>query len=157
MHKSVAKIYLQSEYTFTVGAGTTCPCVDDLCNGNSWDSIFNAQRNEAVNTKYKSTRRENAAKVMSTINHMYISTQRENAMKMMSTNDYMNTEGIKNGEHVNIPDRPTPDPSTNLLMTGPDPSNAESSVDDKNGPSVICLVLCGIFACPHFFRSFELI
>ena len=46
--------------------------------------IFNAQKNEEVNTKYKSTRRENATKIM----------------------------------------------TTNLPMTGPAPSNAESSADD---------------------------
>ena len=72
-------------------------------------------------------------------------------MKMMSRNDYMHTEGINNGEDFNIP---TTDPSPNLLMTGPD---ADSSADAANGPSVRCLMLCGIFTFLPFFRSFELI
>ena len=91
----------------------------------SWDSIFNAQRNEE-DTKY-------------------ISTQREKAVKSWSTNAYISTEEVKNGEDINISDGPTPDPSTSLLMTGPGPTNAESSANVENGPSVRCLLLCGLF------------
>ena len=158
MHQSIAKSVLKSDLKFTVGSGTTCPCVDDFCNGHPWDSIFNAQKNGAVDTTYKGTRRENAKKIMTindhiyistqkenvmkimtTNDHMYISTQKENAMKMMFTNEYINTEAIKNGDHVNIPDYPTPDPSTNPLMSGP--TNAESSADDANGPSAQSCVI----------------
>ena len=163
MHQSIAKRVLKSDLKFTVGSGTTCPCVDDFCNGHSWDSIFNAQKNDAVDTTYKGTRRENATKIMTTNDHMYISTQKENAMKIMTTNDhmyistqrenamktmstneYMNTAGIKNSDHVSIPDGPTPDPSTNLLMSGP--TNSESSADDANGPSVqSCVIFTFLF------------
>ena len=57
-------------------------------------------------------------------------------MTMMSTKDYTITEA--NGDQVNIPDASTPEVYTNLLMTGLNPSNAESSTEEANGPSTKC-------------------
>ena len=119
LHKSLARSVFIDDSKFKVGSGTTCPCVDDLCNDNPWDSILN----EAVDT-----------------------------IKMMSTKDYMSTEGKEDGEYVTIPDGPTQEVSTNLLMTSTGASNAE----DTNGPSARCVLLCG-FLTLLLFRSFELI
>ena len=98
MHHKIAEVVFvafkkaNSNDKLTVGNSTTCLCDHHVCNGHSWDSIFNVQQNG-----------------MNSFN-----------------NDSMSTDGMKNG------DGPTPEVSTNLLVTGTDQSNAV----DANGLSV---------------------